>query len=152
MLAFFGILAGLIALTTLAIKMVLSYSGKLTERTITRRFVDAQWITDNGTIPESWKSQPGRRLVLALNRIFYHFEPESKEDLVKLYWVLRLEMLRRYMEKCPFFETEDARAEVVSLLTETRTRWISSPVVDVVSDDIATAKSSATEVQSNSAH
>ena len=108
-------------------KFGVSYAGKLTERMMTSRFKDANTVLNEKTVPKSWIDNIERRVFNpnSLSSLLLRFRdvPDDKETLAKNALMLRLEKLRKYFEKCPFFEDPDSRTVMLEELKSILAEW-----------------------------
>lgn len=126
------IFLGLIAFVVVFAKLALAYGTEIASRMVNRRFDDAQWVLDTGLVPQRWTSRPRERFYLAWNRVRIGFRPEKSDEETKLYYVIRAELLARYLAKCPFFEGDDDRDFAVDRIRTIRRAWVTTPIDEIL--------------------
>lgn len=118
------VLVGLTIFMFLFAKLVIVYATRLTESMVTGRLQDLEWIMESGIIPTEWSAKPKRRYYALLNAVRYHYKAETSQEQEKLYYMVRLHKLMRYVKVCPFFEDDSARKLAQERLNEVHESWL----------------------------
>ena len=105
-------------LFALVVLFIAAYTRAVADAALTDPFRAAESIT-SGMFPQKWSVQIERRL--ALKRLMPGIIPEVSGASQALQ---KIDRLIRYFDQSPFFETAEARELLLTMLKETRQRWL----------------------------
>ncbi len=99
------------------VSFIYTYSTRVANRAITEQFRAAETLV-GGRLPKFWRSRIDRRLTLA--RVLGPLGGSATGEGLAL---KRLDELKGFFEHSRFFETEEAREELLRQFQEIRMRW-----------------------------
>lgn len=127
----FVVLLAIVSVFLLLIKLLGSFSGRISERMITGYFQSAEALLERDKLPDDWNA---RLTTMAKRRAILErllpFGPERNP--ARAYLMKRIKRLHKFFGKCPFVESPEAREMLLDRLDVVIDRWEKSDLPEIL--------------------
>ena len=109
-------------------KLVISLTGKTSERFLTRYFREIEALFVESKLPEDWV----QNLIRIANKKKKSKKLHRKEQ-ARDFLLLKITNLRTFFETCRFVESEEARSLLLSQIENLKENWKTADMCDILS-------------------
>ena len=124
----FIILVIIVTFFMFLIKFIVSLTGRVSERILTRYFRSVEALFAQNKLPEEWVKHL-EKLAKARQRSLHL--PRSEQ--AKAFLLKKITELRKFFKTCRFVESEDARGMLIYQIDNLKERWQSSDASEILS-------------------
>ena len=127
----FVILLVVVSVFLLLIKLLGSFTGRLSERMVTNYFRSAEALLERDHLPPDWGEQLARtaKRGTARQRLIHR---TPWREAAKPYLMKKINDLHKFFEKCPFVENPESRELLLSRLNDVIERWEESDLSEIL--------------------
>jgi hypothetical protein len=127
----FIVLLAIVSIFLLLIKLLASFTGRLSERMITGYFQSAESLLERDILPADWSARITTIAKWEANRERLNGLVPLREA-AKPYLMKKIKKLYKFLEKCPFLESAETRDLLLSRLEVVIDRWEKSDLSEIL--------------------